>query len=83
MLRYNNQEDTVKFIINLQSGRKSRRETNDKLASAEVSTGAQMRTLSQLGGVIEAHQRKDRRTSMLGYETQVKIIPEKGEGGEW
>lgn len=42
-----------------------------------------MRTLSQLGGVIEAHQRKDRRTSMLGYETQVKIIPEKGEGGEW
>ena len=81
MLRYNNQEDTVEFIINLQSGRKSRRETNDKLASAEVSTGAQTRTLDQLGGVIEAHQR--RRTSMLGYETQVKIIPEKGEGGEW
>lgn len=44
-------EDRVKLIINLKSGRKSRRETNDKLASAELSIGAQRRTLNQLGGV--------------------------------
>lgn len=42
-----------------------------------------MRTLNQLGGVKTFTRGKDRRMTMLGYETQVKIIPEKGEGGEW
>ena len=50
----------------MQSGRKSRRETNDKLASVEVSLGTQMRTLNQLGGVTEVLQRKGQKDKYAG-----------------